>query len=242
MLPSIVHANIEFDRIFCTIVSVPFLFIQVALRQRMGMSTQDYWNRIYSGKELTKLGWYEQDPEPSIRLAKKCQLKSDDNLLIVGAGATTLVDYLIRRNFTHIIANDISAFALDLLKKRLGPLGDRVQWVQDDLTDPGQISLLEDVNLWHDRAVLHFLVNPKDQSTYFQLLRKVLKPLGYVIIAAFSLAGAKMCSGLPVKNYNSEMLEEGLGADFRLVESFDWIHTMPNGAERDYVYTLFQRS
>jgi chemotaxis methyl-accepting protein methylase len=95
--------------------------------------------------------------------------------------------------------------------------------------------------LWHDRAVLHFFTEQSQQKAYFDLVKKALKPKGFVILAEFNLEGAKKCSGLDVFNYNEEMLQERLGSDFELLKSFNYTYTQPSGNTREYVYTLFQK-
>jgi hypothetical protein len=112
----------------------------------------------------------------------------------------------------------------------------------DDITQPAHIQNLRDIAVWHDRAVLHFLLKENQQQMYLSTLKEVIKKDGYVIIAAFSLKGAKKCSGLNVKNYDQNMLAEFLGKDFSLLDYFDYTHYMPSREPRPYVYTLFQRN
>ena len=95
--------------------------------------------------------------------------------------------------------------------------------------------------LWHDRAVLHFLLEEKQRSAYLSLLKRIVRKGGYVIIATFSLKGASKCSGLTVKNYDQDMLSDFLGEEFKLLEGFDYLYHMPSGDERSFIYTLFQR-
>ena len=208
------------------------------------MSEIDYkshWEKVYNKTTFDKLGWYEKEAAPSLNLIQLCKLLRDAKILNVGAGATTLVDDLLKLGFTNIIANDLSKVALDVLKNRLSADDkEKVQFLVDDLINPTIINQLELVDLWHDRAVLHFFTDKKDQNTYFKLLKKVLKPGGFVIIAVFNLEGASKCSGLDVFRYNAEMLQECLGTDFKLLNSFNYAYTMPSGSERSYVYTLFQ--
>lgn len=201
-----------------------------------------HWNKVYSRNEIDKLGWYEESPEPSLRLIEKCKLNNNATLLNVGAGATILVDELLEKGYNNIIANDLSSEALNKLKKRLGnDRSKQVQWIVDDLTSPTKLNKLEPVDLWHDRAVLHFLINEQKQVTYFNLLRKLVKQNGYVIIATFNLDGATMCSGLPVHRFDENMLQDKLGNGFELIEAFDHTYTMPSGDTRKYIYTLFRR-
>ncbi len=209
----------------------------------MNDSMKEHWDEIYEALDADELTWYEEIPEPSIKLLSKCHITNDETILDVGAGASTFVDYLIGQGFSNIIATDISEIALEKLKERLGKeKASLVRWIVDDITRPVHIRNLRDIAVWHDRAVLHFLLEDKQQHMYLSTLKKVIKKGGYVIIAAFSLKGAKKCSGLDVKNYDQNMLAKFLGEDFSLLEYFDYTHHMPSGEPRPYIYTLFQKN
>jgi cyclopropane fatty-acyl-phospholipid synthase-like methyltransferase len=209
----------------------------------MNDSMKEHWDEIYEALDADELTWYEEMPEASIKLLSKCHITKDESILDVGAGASTFIDYLIDRGFSNIIATDISEIALDKLKERLGKeKATKVRWIVDDITRPVHIWNLRDIAVWHDRAVLHFLLKEKEQQMYLSTLKKVIKKGGYVIIAAFSLKGAKKCSGLDVKNYDQNMLAEFLGEDFSLLEYFDYTHYMPSREPRPYIYTLFQKN
>lgn len=204
---------------------------------------KEHWNEIYTALDVDELTWYEEIPEPSIKLLSRCHINKDESVLDVGAGASTFIDYLINQGFSNIIATDISEIALNKLKERLGKeKASVVRWIADDITQPIHIRYLRGISLWHDRAVLHFLLEKDRQHMYLSTLKKVIKKGGYVIIAAFSLKGAKKCSGLDVKNYDQNMLAKFLGEDFSLIEYFDYTHYMPSGEPRPYIYTLFQKS
>ncbi len=208
----------------------------------MTNAMKKHWNKVYSSNDTKELGWYEETPAPSIKLLSKCNIGKDAAILDVGAGATTLIDFLIDNGYTNITVADISEVALEKLKGRLGSERSLlVKWIIDDLTQPKYISKLKHVSLWHDRAVLHFLVGADEQQSYFSTLKKAVQKDGYVIIAAFSIGGAKKCSGLKVVNYDRNMLSEKLGNEFELIEAFDYIYHMPSGNIRPYIYTLFQK-
>jgi hypothetical protein len=98
------------------------------------------------------------------------------------------------------------------------------------------------VDLWHDRAVLHFFHKSEEQNAYFNLLKTLVRSGGFVILAAFHLDGGAKCSGLPVYRYDQEMLADKLGSGFQLQQAFDYTYTMPSGDTRKYIYTLFQRN
>ncbi|HIH44073.1 MAG TPA: class I SAM-dependent methyltransferase [Candidatus Methanoperedenaceae archaeon] len=208
----------------------------------MHTSTKEHWNEIYEALDATELTWYEEIPEPSIRLLSECHINKDEPVLDVGAGASTFIDYLIDQGFSNIIAADLSEIALGKLKVRLGrEKASLVRWVVDDITEPVNIQDLRNIALWHDRAVLHFLLEENQRRMYLSVLKKVVKKGGYVIIAAFSLTGAKKCTGLDVRNYDHTMLAEFLGEDFILLDHFDYTDHTPSGVPKPYVYTLFRR-
>ncbi|MFQ6062282.1 MAG: hypothetical protein ACE5J9_03795, partial [Methanosarcinales archaeon] len=134
-----------------------------------------------------------------------------------------------------------SEIALNKLKERLREKASLVKFIVDDITQPTQINNMGNITVWHDRACLHFLLEETQRYAYLTTLKKVVKKGGYVIIATFSLKGAKRCSGLDVKRYDQNMLAEFLGNDFELLKYFEYMYSMPSGEIRPYIYTLFQR-
>jgi len=205
-------------------------------------NSSDHWRDVYIDADITKLGWYENESTPSLQLIEKCNLAKKDLILNVGAGSTTLIDSLLENDYTNLIANDISGKSLDLIKDRIGKKQHSVKWIVDDIINPTELKKIPQVDLWNDRAVLHFFVEEKDQDAYFDLLDQKVCKNGYAILAVFNLEGAKRCSGLPVKRYSVNMLQEKLGSRYILKDSFNYIYTMPNGEDRNYVYTLFQKT
>ncbi|MFQ5532204.1 MAG: methyltransferase domain-containing protein [Candidatus Nanoarchaeia archaeon] len=208
----------------------------------MKKQLQEHWEKVYNSKETNQLGWYEEIPEQSLNLIKKCCLDKNEIILDVGSGASTLIDNLITMGYKNIIATDISETALSKLKKRLGEeTSSSVKFIADNIADSKQIQKLRNIALWHDRAVLHFLTKDDGRKGYLSTLLKVVKKGGYVIIAAFSLEGAEKCSGLDVRRYNQNMIQKFLGSDFKLLEHFSYLYYTPSGNARPYVYTLFKR-
>jgi EEF1A lysine methyltransferase 2 len=206
-------------------------------------SKKKHWNSVYSSREICTLGWYEESPTPSLTLISRTDIKKDEAIVDIGAGATTLIDNLIEQGFRNIVAVDISEVALNRLQERLGEeKSSFVTWIVDDITQPVYIDKLENVALWHDRAVLHFLLEENQQYMYLNTLKKIVKKEGHVIIAAFSLEGAKKCSGLDIKNYDQNILANFLGKDFKLIDYFDYTYKMPSGELRPYIYTLFKKT
>lgn len=203
---------------------------------------QEHWNKVYATRAVERLGWYEPVPEPSLRLLDACRLAQNEPVLDVGVGASTFIDQVLAAGFRRVIAADISAAALQRLRERLGPeKAARVQWLVDDVTAPVELCRLRGVALWHDRALFHFFTAEPQQRAYRDTLNAVLRPGGYVILAAFAVGGANRCSGLDVSNYDALLLGTFLGSEYTLLDSFDYLYHMPGGDVRPYVYTLFQR-
>lgn len=202
---------------------------------------QDHWNNAYAKTQLENLGWYEEKSIATIQLIQKTKLPLDGTILNVGSGSSTLIDDLLELGYTNIIVNDISSDALNALENRLGNTGDKVQYIVDDLTNPTKLQELSTIDLWNDRAVLHFFVTENQRTAYFDLLKKVVQKNGFVIISTFAVDGAKKCCGLEVCQYDPELLSNYLGNDFKLLEAFNYTFTNSNGDSKPYVYTLFKR-
>ncbi len=203
------------------------------------INLKNHWENVYENKPNEKLGWFEVDLSPSLNLIEKTGLNHSASILNIGAGNTTLIDELLKLGYTNIIATDISEIALNKLNERLK--SQAVNYIVDDLTKPKHLTNIQPVDLWIDRAVLHFFTDEKDQNTYLNLLKNKVKKDGYVLLAQFNLNGAQKCSGLPVKRYDKTILSKKLGNDFKLIDDFDYIYTMPSGDKRPYVYTLFKK-
>ncbi len=202
---------------------------------------KSHWNTAYD-KEDKKLGWFEENPAQTMQLIESCKLETNAKILNVGAGTTYLIDVLLKEGYTNLIANDLSDLALHKLKERIKKSHNyNLKCIADDLTNPSELEQLQDIDLWIDRAVLHFFLKEEEQKAYFNLIKNIVSKNGYVLIAVFSLDGAPKCCGLDLKRYNVEMLQNSLGADFQLIDSFNHTFINPFGGERPYIYTLFKR-
>lgn len=203
------------------------------------ISLKEHWNKVYTNNPKEKLGWFETDLSPMLNLINQTQLPKDARIINIGAGSTTLIDKLINLNYSNLIGVDISEIALKNLALRVGK--ENISTIVDDLTKPQLLNNIKPVDLWIDRAVLHFFTNPKEQETYFELLSNTVKSNGYAILAQFNTNSAKFCSGLPVFQYNKKILEKHIGNDFSILDSFNYTYTMPSGDKREYIYTLFKK-
>ena len=200
---------------------------------------KSHWDAAYSNSPNEKLGWYETDLSPMMKLIDESGISKSAAILNIGAGSTVLIDELVKQDYTHLLATDISSVALSALENRVE--SEHVNYIVDDLTEPTTLKNIPPVDLWIDRAVLHFFTDEKDQNTYFDLLKSKVKKGGFVILAEFGLGGAKKCSGLDVHRYCNVEFQEKLGVEFKRLNSFDYTYTMPSGDLREYIYSLFIR-
>lgn len=204
---------------------------------------RDHWNKKYTDSPITELGWYESGPIPSIQLIESCAVPKHSIIIDIGSGASTLIANLLELGYQNLYAVDISDVALEKAKALLiKEQADQVHWLVEDITNPSTVLQIQNVAVWHDRAVFHFLTEEQHRHTYHSLLQKMLMPGGFVIMAAFTMNGATKCSGLPVQRYDAESLSKFLGKGFKLIESLDYSYQMPSGDMRPYVYTRFQKT
>lgn len=200
---------------------------------------QEHWDNAYTKTPNEKLGWYENDVSPTLDLMSETSVTEESAILIAGAGSTTLVDELIKKGYTNITATDISQVSLEKLSQRVGQ--NKFQAIVDDLSRPTLLKDIPSIDLWIDRAVLHFLTQQKDQEAYFSLLKSKVKKGGYALFAEFGMGGATKCCGLPIQQYENAQFQSHLGEKFKLVKTFDHTYFNPNGDSRKYIYSLFIR-
>ncbi|MBT3188484.1 MAG: class I SAM-dependent methyltransferase [Anaerolineae bacterium] len=209
----------------------------------MAISKKEHWDKIYTDGSATQLGWYEPKSFPSSALIERCAVPKHSPIVDLGSGRSTLISHLIESNYQNVYAVDISNVALKKAKEFLGQeQATQVNWIVDDITNPDAVLGLQNVALWHDRAVFHFLTDEDDRQKYRSVLKELLMLDGFLVMATFALDGASKCSGLPVQRYSAESLSDFLGDRFKLVESLEYSYQMPSGNFRPFVYTRFQKA
>lgn len=202
------------------------------------MGPAEHWQRIYTRRDSTEVGWYEPDPVLSCRFVAEAIEDGAASVIDVGGGASSLVDHLLDVGLGRVAVLDISEAALDIVRGRLGERAARVEWVVGDVTE---LNDLGPFDAWHDRAVFHFLLDPGARRRYVRLAERTVPPGGSAIIATFSHAGPETCSGLPVQRWEPAELAAELGPAWQLVWSERHLHTTPSGVEQAYVYCRFRR-
>jgi len=198
----------------------------------------DHWDQVWSTRSADEVSWYQEQPTVSVRLVTAAT-DPKDSIIDVGAGASLLVDHLLAAGYRDLTVVDVAAGALDQARARLGSNADLVEWVVGDVT---LLDLGRRFDLWHDRAVLHFLVEGSDRRRYVEALRRSLNVGGHVVLATFGPQGPESCSGLPVRRYDAAAMQETLGDDFEPLELVDESHATPAGHHQLFLYGLFRRT
>jgi len=204
----------------------------------MSYDRKKHWEDVYTKKTPTEVSWYQIEPTISLELIKSIGIDHTSKIIDVGGGASVLVDKLLDQGFQNLTVLDISSKSLDFAKERLGELAVQVSWIEADVTefDPPQ-----KYDLWHDRAVFHFLTDPNDRKKYVRNMEKVLNPRGHAIIAAFAIDGPPKCSGLDVERYSPEKMKNELGDSFELIKSIKEVHVTPWDSEQKFIYCYFKK-
>lgn len=198
------------------------------------METKTHWEHIYETKEATRVSWYQEHARLSLQFIQSTGIQKTAHIIDIGGGASTLVDDLIVAGFQHIGVLDVSGTALQVARQRLGVLAGRVTWIEADITRAALPQQAYDV--WHDRAVFHFLTHAADRRRYIATVRQAVRTGGHVIVATFAPDGPDHCSGLEVVRYNPESLRSEFGDDFDLVDSTRETHQTPVGTEQKFIY------
>jgi SAM-dependent methyltransferase len=202
------------------------------------MDRPKHWESIYRSRGERERSWFEEVPAVSLELMQAAGLSPGTCVVDVGGGESRLVDELLARGLHCLAVLDVSHEALVHTRARLGETAQTVRWIEADVTGAWS---LEPMDIWHDRAVFHFLVAADDRRRYVSRLRETLKLHGSAIIATFAPDGPERCSGLPVVRYSPAMLADQLGDGFRLDESRLHQHATPAGPIQSFQYSRFQR-
>ncbi len=200
----------------------------------------EHWQSVYQEKLSTDVSWFRPHLEVSLALLKQAGLQAHSHVVDIGAGASTLVDDLLDLGVVHISALDLSAASLEVAKQRLGLRATQVQWLVGDAARypfaPGS------VDLWHDRAALHFLVDPDDVAAYVATATHAIAPHGHAVIGCFASDGPEKCSGLPVMRRESQAIAKVFGDAFTLADQRHEVHATPWGTPQSFAYALLRKT
>lgn len=201
-------------------------------------SNSTHWNTIFGSKSDPELGWYEPDSARTLKFLGDIDWDSSPTVFLPGAGSSVLVDALLERG-ARLVLNDLSDRALSNLSNRLGEAGAGAFWLPHDMAEPLP-SGVPPIDIWIDRAVLHFLLEEEQIAGYFNNLRNLLNPGGLALFAEFSLDGSPMCAGLPLHRYSAVELALRLGGGYALLRKEPHVFINPFGEPRPYIYALYR--
>ena len=197
---------------------------------------KQHWERVYNKNETEELGWYQNYPEMSLKLIAATGVGVHGNIIDIGGGTSKLAGILLDQGYRRLTVLDISGSSIEKAKLQLGEKSKQIRWIEADVT---QFDFTERFDIWHDRAVFHFLTDPVDRRKYVDSLNQALKPGGHLIISTFGLKGPPKCSGVNVVRYSAETLHNEFGSTFVMIESYDEVHNTPSNVQQNFVYCRF---
>lgn len=198
-----------------------------------------HWENVYATKGEAEVSWFQDSPAISLEMIRAVSPDHDAAIIDIGGGASRLVDALLQGGYRDVAVLDLSANALDIVKRRIGQAASTIDWIVADATTWRPAKTYD---VWHDRAAFHFLTDPPDRAAYVERLRSAVAPGGHVIIATFAPDGPEKCSGLPVQRYDSTSLAAELGPEFELVETRSETHHTPWHSTQAFQFSRFRRS
>jgi SAM-dependent methyltransferase len=204
------------------------------------MQSKEHWENVYTTKATDAVSWFQEHAENSLNLIQQTTVPLSAAIIDIGGGASTLVDDLLAKGYSNLSVLDLSAAALSASQSRLGTKANDINWVVADITKADLP--IQSYDVWHDRAVFHFLTSAEDRQAYVQAVLRAVKPGGHVIVATFAEDGPLQCSGLPVMRYNSDELHAEFGEPFTLVHHEKESHQTPFGTAQQFTYCYCRKT
>jgi SAM-dependent methyltransferase len=198
------------------------------------MNAKKHWESVYEAKAPDAVSWYTPHLRTSLSYIERTGLPATSHVIDVGGGEATLVDDLLDAGYQRVSVLDLSQKAIEVARARLGARQEDVQWQVADVL--AHDFAPKSVDIWHDRAVFHFLTSEADRARYVQQVMCALRPGGFAIVGTFGLNGPTQCSGLPVARYDAGGLHGEFGARFHLMDATEDLHTTPWGTPQQFVY------
>ena len=201
------------------------------------MERREHWENIHANKASDEVSWFEVDPRISFELIESISPERG-SVIDVGGGQSHLVDKLLSAGYERVAVLDISSAALESTKERLAEQAGKVAWIHADVTKATDFGTFD---VWHDRAVFHFLTDESERRAYVDRLTQTLPVGGHLVIGTFGIGGPEKCSGLEIRQYDAETMQATLGSHFELVRSLDHVHVTPADKEQKFFFGVFRR-
>ncbi|MEK6832183.1 MAG: class I SAM-dependent methyltransferase [Thermoproteota archaeon] len=205
----------------------------------MKYDAKEHWENVWTTKKSNEVSWYQEYPQTSINLILPTNPSKDAKIIDVGGGDSNLAETLFDLGFKNITVLDISANALERAKKRLGNKSGMITWIESDILEFENDNRYD---IWHDRALLHFLTSEENLKNYVKLVKQHVIQGGYLIISTFSTKGPIKCSGLDTRQYSEESIKELFSNEFEHIKSFEEEHVTPRGMGQIFTWNVFRKT
>jgi 2-polyprenyl-3-methyl-5-hydroxy-6-metoxy-1,4-benzoquinol methylase len=201
----------------------------------MNYNLKLHWEKIYDEKNEDEVSWFQKETNESIKMIQSAGI-DNPKIIDVGGGRSKLLKNLIEIGYNHLTYLDISESALEKSKEFLGEQSKKVRWVSEDVLS---FKTYEKFDIWHDRAVFHFLNEENLIRKYIDIVEKNISESGHLIIGTFSENGPLKCSGLDVKRYSEKEIEKIFNRSFKLIDSFYYDHVTPFNTTQNFLFSHF---
>ena len=201
----------------------------------MNYNLKLHWEKIYNEKNEDEVSWFQKETNESIKMIQSAGIENP-KIIDVGSGRSKLLKNLIEIGYNHLTYLDISESALEKSKEFLGEQSNKVRWISKDI-----LSFMTDekFDIWHDRAVFHFLNEENLIRKYIEIVEKNISESGHLIIGTFSENGPLKCSGLDVRRYSEKVIEKLFNRSFKLIDSFYYDHVTPFNTTQNFLFSHF---
>lgn len=201
------------------------------------MDRKQHWENVYQTKTDQDVGWYQDNPETSLKLVEKYSTRKDSQIIDVGGGTSHLSRILMSMGYTNLTILDLSSHALKRSQSRIKN-AHQLKWIETDVLN---FEAKQQFHIWHDRAVFHFLLSDNEIKKYAEIAAKQIVKGGYLILGTFSETGPKSCSGLPITQYSEKKFQKVFKDNFVFVESFEAVHTTPSGNPQNFIWVVLRK-
>lgn len=201
------------------------------------MDRKQHWENVYQTKTDQDVGWYQDNPETSLKLVEKYGKRKDSQIIDVGGGNSHLSRILMSMGYTNLTILDLSSHALKRSQSRIKN-AHQLKWIETDVLS---FEAKQQFQIWHDRAVFHFLLSDNEIKKYAEIAAKQIVKGGYLILGTFSETGPKSCSGLPITQYSEKKFQKVFKDNFVFVESFEAAHTTPSGNPQNFIWVVLRK-
>ena len=199
---------------------------------------KSHWENVFATKQPNDVSWTQEYPKTAMDYLENLNLSKTANIIDIGGGDSNLVDALLDKGYKNIWVLDISEFALERAKKRLGDKAHLVHWIVSDITEfKPEVKF----DFWHDRAVFHFLTEEESINKYVAIISNSINQNGNFLLGTFSENGPLKCSGLEIKQYSENAMKHTFNESFQAMKCFTENHTTPFDTTQNFQFCGFKK-